>query len=139
MTTERIKSIGILISTLIIGVLLGLLIPGFYHKYNGGHGQSRQEMAGHRPGGKGDWFANTLNKIVEPDSLQREKIKPVTSWAASRMDSIEQNAHRQAGQVLDSVRTQLRPIITDEQWNRLEKFDQQAKTNWHGRGKDKGR
>ena len=89
MTTERIKSIGILIATLIIGIFLGLLIPGFYYKATGEHRQNREPNSALKPERKADWFVQKLNEIVEPDSLQKEKIKPLFSWAGSRLDSVD--------------------------------------------------
>ena len=135
MTTERIKSIGILIVTLIVGVFIGLLVPGFFHKVSGRHGQNKGESGTHKPARKGDWFVHKLNEIVKPDSLQKEKIKPVIAWASSRLDSIEQSANSQASRILDSVKIQLRPIITEAQWSRLEAYDQQAKNKWHRHGR----
>lgn len=136
MTTERIKSIGILVATLIIGVFLGLLVPGLFHKFDRRHGMER---GGPMPERKGDWFVRTLHRIVQPTSEQEAKFKPVASWAAARLDSIEQLANAEAKRVLDSVKTQLHPIVTEEQWSRLEKFDEQAKEKWHGHGPRGGR
>ncbi len=39
--------------------------------------------------------------------------------------------------VLDSVKSQLRPIITAEQQKRLDHFDANVKKKWKGRGKPK--
>jgi hypothetical protein len=128
MTTERVKSIGILIATLIIGIFLGLLIPGFYYKATGGHHQITDDNNARKPD---DWFVQKLNEIVKPDSLQQEKIKPLFSWAGSQLDSVEQSANAQAITILDSVKTKLRSIVTDTQWSRLEKYEQQAKSKWH--------
>jgi hypothetical protein len=38
--------------------------------------------------------------------------------------------------VLDSVKSELKPLLNDEQWKRLEEFDTKAKSNWRG-GKGK--
>lgn len=122
-------------ATLIIGVFLGLLVPGLFHKFDRRHGMERGPM----PERKGDWFVHTLHRIVQPTSEQEAKFKPVASWAAARLDSIEQLANAEAKRVLDSVKTQLHPIVTEEQWSRLEKFDEQAKEKWHGRGPRGGR
>lgn len=136
MTTERIKSIGILIATLIIGVFFGLLVPGLFHKFDRRQGMGR---GGPMPERRGDWFVTTLNRVVKPTDEQQEKFKPVADWAAARLDSIEQSANAEAKRVLDSVKTQLHPIVTEEQWSRLEKFDEHAKERWHGRGPRGGR
>lgn len=133
MTSERKKSIIILIATLIFGVLLGLLVPGFTHKlYERGtretHG--RQYDAEH----KKKWFVGTINRIIQPDSLQAKQIKPITEWAAVQIDSLESSANQHMSKVLDSVKSQLKPILTDAQQKRLDEFDAKAKSNWNKGG-----
>src|SRR3954470_21458748 len=131
MTKERMKSIGVLVATLVIGVLLGLLIPGFYHKARG-----RNEQQGNRGSHeyanekRHDWFEQKLTHILGADSTQRDKIKPIATWAAARLESIETSAKLNASHVLDSMKVQLRPIVTDEQMQKLEAFERDAKSKW---------
>jgi hypothetical protein len=135
MTGERRKSILILIGTLIIGILLGLLVPGFFYKMNRKrngqfNGRPQQEM-----NRKGDWFAATINRIVQPDSTQAKQIRIITDNASVKIDSIESGANLRMSEVLDSVKIQLKPVLNDDQWKRLEEFDAKAKSNWHsGKG-----
>ncbi|HEX5168219.1 MAG TPA: hypothetical protein VFW11_03540 [Cyclobacteriaceae bacterium] len=131
MTNERKKSIIILVSTLTIGIILGILIPGFFYKVN--HRQLHSGQPRHEPPGKREWFVGTINRIVMPDSAQSRQIRPITAWAATEIDSIEQRANAQMGNVLDSVKSQLKPILTPGQWERLDKFDAEAKGRWNGR------
>jgi hypothetical protein len=132
MTGERRKSILILIGTLIIGILLGLLVPGVFHKMNRKregqfNGKPREEMSR-----KGDWFASTINRIVQPDSMQAKQIKIITDNASIKIDSIESGANLRMSEVLDSVKNQLKPLLNEDQRKRLEEFDAKAKSNWHG-------
>lgn len=135
MTKERIKSISILAATLLFGILLGLMVPGFIHKLNN-HRDGRGTRMERPMAAKGDWFVKTLYRVVKPDSTQREKIKPVADWAAARMDSLEQSMNSEAAAILDSAKAQLRPILNDEQWARLEKFNGEAREKW---GRHRGR
>jgi hypothetical protein len=79
----------------------------------------------------------TINRIVEPDSLQAGQIKPITEWAVLQIDSIEHSANEQMSDILDSVKSQLRPIITETQMSRLEEFDRKARESWRG-GQNRG-
>jgi hypothetical protein len=129
MTSERRKSVVVLAATLLIGILLGLLIPGFFNKWekrgkggNRGHDQNTEH--------KKDWFVGTMNRIIQPDSLQARQIKPVTEWASIEIDSLESRANHTMTIILDSVKNQLRPILTPEQQSRLDKFDANARQAW---------
>jgi hypothetical protein len=136
MTNERKKSIIILIATLIFGILLGLLVPGAIHKFGERGVRSREGHgidgdAGH----KKDWFTGTLYRVIQPDSLQAQKIRPILANASNQIDSLEISSNNQLAAVLDSVKQQLKPLLTDDQWSRLNEFDTRAKNKWRGRGK----
>ncbi|MBL7858973.1 MAG: hypothetical protein JNM57_14880 [Cyclobacteriaceae bacterium] len=130
MNNDKKKSIMALSITLIIGVLLGLLIPGAFHKI-----RQRGERGSRGPHytleHKQKWFASTIHRIIQPDSLQAQQIKPVTDWAAIGIDSIERSANLQMSNLLDSVKVQLNPLLSHEQRKRLEEFDTKAKANWN--------
>lgn len=137
MTSERRKSIFILCTTLVVGILLGLLIPGLFHKLGNRPKYSNRDH-GPEPKNKREWFAGTLNKIIQPDSTQSKRINPIIQWAASEIDSVEHSANKQMSTILDSVKIQLKPILTDEQQTRLNSFDANAKKTW-GKGGDRRR
>jgi hypothetical protein len=135
MTSERRKSILILSATLIVGILIGLLVPGFFHKYEGRrHGRGGREISNER---KKEWFASTIYKIVKPDSAQVKQIKPITEWASQQIEAIEISSNSQMSAVLDSVKVQLKPILTDEQQQRLVEFHERAQGRWKGKDEDK--
>lgn len=132
MTSERKKAILILSAMLIVGFVSGFLVHGFISRYQHSH---QQERGGHgrRPGDKKDWFVGTIYRIVQPDSAQSKEIKPITQWAASQIDSVEQYSNQRLADILDSVKIQLKPIITAEQLKRLDDFDAKARGQWRGR------
>jgi len=134
MTNERKKAILTLAVTLIVGILLGMLLPGLFHKMNG---RGYEKRGGGRPGmdHKKEWFTGTIYRIVQPDSAQAKQIKPIAKWAASKIDSIEASSNRGLAAILDSVKIKLKPIITEEQFKRLNEFDSKAKGQWHGKGR----
>ncbi|HTJ53018.1 MAG TPA: hypothetical protein VL443_26370 [Cyclobacteriaceae bacterium] len=133
MTSERRKSILILSATLLVGIVLGLLVPGFFYKLgrhdHGGHGRRGDGPMEH----KKDWFVSTIYRVAQPDSAQAKQIKPITHWAAQEIERIETTANHEMSVVLDSVKIQLKPILTDEQRKRLEEFESNAKSHWKGR------
>ena len=131
MTSERKKAILIVSAVVIVGFVSGFLVHGFINRYQHSH---QQERGGHsrRPGDKKDWFVGTIYRIVQPDSAQSDQIKPITKWAASQIDSVEQYSNQRLADILDSVKVQLKPIITEEQLKRLDEFDAKAKGQWRG-------
>ncbi|MEK6780937.1 MAG: hypothetical protein AABY93_04495 [Bacteroidota bacterium] len=136
MTNERKKTILILSATLIVGILIGLLIPGFFHKYQGNNQRGRgvrDRSSDH----KKEWFVRTIYNVVKPDSAQAKQIKPITDWASQQIAAIEISSNSQMSAILDSVKIQLKPILTAEQQQRLTEFHSKAQGRW--KGKEKGR
>jgi regulator of extracellular matrix RemA (YlzA/DUF370 family) len=133
MTSERRKSILILCATLIVGILIGLLVPGFFHKYQGGrqHGRGGRDMGNER---KKEWFASTIFRVVKPDSAQAKQIKPIADWASQQIEAVENSSNSQMSAILDSVKVQLKPILTEEQQQRLTEFHEKADGRWKGHG-----
>ena len=132
MTSERKKTILILIGVLILGFLSGFLVHGFVFRQQRSHQQERSGQAQMREHKK-DWFVGTIHRIVRPDSAQAKQIKPITTRAAAQIDSVERYSNQQLADILDSVKVQLEPILTPEQLQRLNDFDSRAKGHWRGR------
>jgi hypothetical protein len=131
MTSERRNSILILCATLIVGILIGLLVPGFVHKYRGGgqHGRGGRDMGNKS---KKEWFASTIYRVVKPDSAQAKQIKPIADWASQQIEAVEVSSNSQMSDILDSVKVQLKPILTEEQQQRLTEFHTKADGRWKG-------
>lgn len=133
MTRERKIALLILSATLVVGILLGLLIPAFIHKYRR-RGEFRQHslrQESHRNGGsKSEWFANTIHEIVRPDSSQALQIRSITTWAAEEIEALEVSSNSRMSNILDSVKLQLQPILTEEQQARLIEFQEKTHGHW---------
>jgi hypothetical protein len=134
MTSERKKSIIVLITTFLLGIALGFLTPGIVRKLGEREQRTTLGPAG-RPSHKREWFIVMLHRVVQPDSAQLVHIQPVTEWASIQIDSIENSANRQMSFVLDSVKSTLTPVLTPEQQKRLEEFDARAQGHWKQRGR----
>jgi hypothetical protein len=139
MNTERKKAILTLTGTLLIGILLGILVPGIVRKVRkeGDHARGNRGGRKMEVENKKEWFTGAIYKIVQPDSNQIRKIKPIAEWASTQIDSIEASSNAGLATVLDSVKKQLKPIITEKQFKRLEEFDSKAKGHWRDRGRHK--
>jgi hypothetical protein len=131
MTSERKKSILILAMTLVVGILIGLLVPGFFHKLEnrGRYGNREHDQ---NPNRKRE-FAGLMNRVLQPDSLQAKQLQPIFAWAAAQIDSVGSQANQRMGSIFDSLKIQVKPILTAEQQERLEKFDANAKEKWGSR------
>jgi hypothetical protein len=134
MNSERKKAVLMLSGTLIIGILIGTLADALVEKaWHSDH---------HRGGGRGmgsgnkkEWFTGTIYRIIEPDSAQVKQIKPITLWASQQIDSLEISSNEKLASVLDSVKKQLKPIISAEQFKRLDEFDSKARGHWRSGGR----
>jgi hypothetical protein len=133
MTRERRITILVLIGTLVVGILIGMLTPGLFHKYRG-RMQRGKGGPENTDGGKKEWFAHTINRIVQPDSVQSKKIEPITTWASQQIEAVEVSSNARMSEILDSVKVQLQPILTDEQQQRLSEFRNKAQGKWKGEG-----
>jgi hypothetical protein len=156
MTTERKKAILYLSLTLIAGILLGIVIRGaigrFHRRGNNrqftynhrmfdrgrfgdnrfghdrfGHGGPGNAMSGHegRPG-----LMHTVFRVVHPDSSQAVKIRPIVKEASNRIHAIGRKGGRETMVIIDSLRLELKPILTAEQFKRLEDFTEKARRRW---------
>lgn len=130
MTSERKKAIATLTATLIVGILIGVLVPGFVGRFREGRRHPMNERGRGRGDDKKAWFAHTIYKIVRPDSAQAQKIKPITEWASQEIEQVENTSNQQLIRIMDSVKVQLKPIISEEQIKRLDGFSERAKGHW---------
>jgi hypothetical protein len=133
MNKERRKSIIIIVITLVFGILLGLLIPATVHKVQRWSNAGQRELLKQE---RKNRFTVKLMRVLEPDSTQRKQIKPSVEWAATRIESIETAANSQIESVLDSLDTRIKPVLSEDQKERLAQFRQRAarKDHRHGRG-----
>lgn len=129
MTSERKKAIATLSATLLVGIFIGILVPGFVGRFREG-GRHPMEVRGRRGDDKKAWFEHTLYKVVQPDSAQAQKIKPITAWASEQVAQIENTSNQELSKVMDSVNVQLKPIVTPEQLKRLDNFSERARGHW---------
>ncbi|MBS1680658.1 MAG: hypothetical protein JST48_03015 [Bacteroidetes bacterium] len=120
MTPERKKTIAIVIGTFLIGVLIGVLGTGLlarqhYNKEKIPHDKeirvsSRQKL-----------LKKILNKI-HADSIQEKTIRPIIEKTLDDIDSIQTRSRREGIAAIDSMETQLKPMLNQDQIDRLKKI-----------------
>ena len=110
--TASTKSVLMLFSTLLIGMLLGSLITG---AANNRRMRNLAEMRSARG------LAYYLEDVVRPDSEeQREAIRAVLEEAAPKFAETMMESRERMRELTDSVRAELDPLLTEEQRQRLE-------------------
>ena len=107
----QIKSSLIIIFTLMIGLLLGVLIDRTIMRVQ------FQKRVGRMRSPEG--FIHMMERIVEPDESQREEIIKILNKYSNRFHEIAANSHAKMVIVMDSLRTELDPVLTGEQKARL--------------------
>ena len=113
MTTDRKKAALYLGVTLIAGMLLGALILGAFGRFRE-RGRSSHE-------GKKGGLSHFIERAVKPSAEQSAKIKPLAEKASARIEVLQGGCNAEIKTVLDSLRTQLQPILSKDQ---LEEFDE---------------
>jgi hypothetical protein len=110
--TASTKSVLMLFSTLLIGVLLGSLTTG---AMNNRRMHNLAEMRSARG------LAFYLEDVVQPVSEeQREAIRAVLEEAAPKFAETMMESRERMRELTDSVRAELDPLLTEEQRQRLE-------------------
>jgi len=113
MFSPRTKSVLILIATLVLGVLLGAVLTGWWV-------QSRVDRL--RAVRTSDGFVERVVRRVEPVSTaQRDSITEITQYRARQLSDLRQSHRRDTRAILDSLCQDLQPVLTDEQAARLER------------------
>ncbi len=139
MTPERRKALLIIAATFVGGIIIGALVTGmfarqFYHGRDGGRTKGKDMRDGRRGS-----LTDKIYRVVKADSSQRERMKPIIEQAMTQIDSLEARGDREAKGHLDSLKVKLRPILSSDQMETLEKFlsFKHKPENDHEKGHDK--
>jgi hypothetical protein len=112
-TKNRLKSAGIIIVTMIIGMVLGGLITARIVHDRMDRIESVRSQRG---------FTRFIERSIEYESPeQREQVAKILEGTAESMFSHLRLSREQTRQILDSARVELRKVLSDEQMERLEK------------------
>ena len=86
MTNERKKAVLYLVLTLVFGILIGALIPGFFGRFHEG-GRMRDQ--------RGGGLTHIISRVVKPDSVQATRIKPIIAQTASRIEGLQNGCNQE--------------------------------------------
>jgi uncharacterized membrane-anchored protein YhcB (DUF1043 family) len=129
----QVKPALIIISTLLIGIVLGALMSRTL-------ADSRHQRIGDmmRP----DMLSMRLIEVIEPlESDQREVVTAIVDKTASRVRDLTHETRFEMHAMMDSMFAELKPLLTDEQNARLEKHlgDKRARAGKMERRMGRGR
>ena len=110
--TSQTKSALLLGGALVTGVLLGALIVGAFVSQRVDRLDALREPTR---------LARFMEDAIEPTSpAQRDSIRAVLRYRARQTAAILQDTRRDLRTVQDSLRADLRPLLSDEQLSRLQ-------------------
>jgi hypothetical protein len=105
------KTALILLGTLVLGIIIGVLLGGPIARHHLRHPFPRR--------GPED-FGAMMEMIIDPDETQREAIRDVLDRHSHRFMQINSRFRDEMSAMMDSLRQDLSPILTEEQQARLD-------------------
>ena len=109
--TARTKSILLLLGTLLIGMLLGAFVHTLMVEDRIERITSLRSRAG---------FVRFMENMIEPtDDAQRAAIRDVLEETAERLDAHHAGSREAVEEIMESFRTSLDSLLTEEQVNAL--------------------
>ena len=128
MNTNQSKSFLLLITTLLIGIVIGMLANGYWTRHR--IADMRQTME------KADLFIEEIQETLSLDEATAEQIRPILAVHFARMKEIQQGFRQEMRGEREQFRAALEPHLSAEQMDRLEqKLRLRGKK---GRGKRRG-
>jgi hypothetical protein len=122
MTPERKRALITILTTLVIGILIGALGVGLWSKQS----QRSRSSAAWRKDGK-EAFVKKIFAVVEADSSQAKQLRPLLNETMAEIDSLQKQTDREVTKVLDSFEVKLRPILSEKQMQQLKEFHQRGR------------
>jgi len=119
--SDKAKAITAAIAVLLIGVAIGALAVGPVIARH--HFRHADRMHGQ------EGFVAALEGRIKPTPDQAGAVESILNKYAARLDSLRTGQRKQAEAIFDSLDTEMAPILTPEQKERLESLRR------HGHGK----
>ena len=109
--TTKVKTLIILLSTLVIGVAVGALASGAL--------RDRREHEIHRmpPHHR---FLRSMHEIIQPTEGQADALDNILDRRSKQLSELNERHQSEVFAIMDSMRTELASVLTDEQRTRLE-------------------
>ena len=113
------KTTIVLISIFFLGILLGLVVDRTIIEH-----QMKERFSRLR---NPRMLGFLLERVIQPTAEQREKIDNILKKYADDMFEKRHQAMKEAGALMDSLRNELEPILTEQQKKRLEEHRRRLK------------
>jgi Spy/CpxP family protein refolding chaperone len=108
----KTKTTLIILGTFVIGIIIGALASGTWRQKR----EHRFErMMPHQR------FLRVMERIIQPTDEQREAIDQILKKRSEQISAIQEEHESEVQAILDSLRSDLASVLTEEQRARLEK------------------
>jgi hypothetical protein len=122
--SPRTKSVLLLVVTLLLGIVLGGVLTGWWVQNRADRVRALRTPSG---------FVERVVERVEPTSAaQRDSVEVIARRAARQLERLRRSHRQQTMTVLDSMRVELRTVLSEEQINTL---DRRLQRRHRGRGR----
>lgn len=111
MKNNKIKSSLILLVTLIIGAAIGFQISEISIKKKFEEMESIRERGG---------FLNTFDRIIKPEKEQKAIVDSIIISYHNRIELVTEGSMKEVGGLIDSMITELKNVLNEEQYKRLQ-------------------
>jgi len=111
--SPRTKSVLLLVVTLLLGIVLGGVLTGWWVQNRADRVRALRTPSG---------FVERVVERVEPTSAaQRDSVEVIARRAARQLERLRRSHRQQTMTVLDSMRTELGVVLSEEQINTLDR------------------
>jgi hypothetical protein len=118
--SDKTKAITTAVAVLLIGIAIGALVVGpviarhHFRRTDRTHGREH--------------FVAALEGRIKPSPSQAGEVEAILNKYADRLDSLRTSQRKEAEAIFDSLDTELAPVLTPEQRERLESQRRHSRT-----------
>ncbi len=106
----KIKPIWVALTTLIMGVMLGMLITGHITK---------KRLHSFTKFRTEEGFRHRFLEIINPDEEQMKQLRPIIEKYGERHHEITDSVHDRVRELMKAFHDEMEPLLTEEQKERL--------------------
>ena len=121
----KVKAVVVISATLILGFAIGFLTSGMIN---------HQRMRKFRSFNSMESFKQRTIHILEPTEEQLKEILPLIDEYAKKMDEIRKDFGKEFFALINDFHNELKPLLTEEQIERLESLMRPPQRNSRHRG-----
>jgi SpoVK/Ycf46/Vps4 family AAA+-type ATPase len=111
----KLKSVLMILATLIVGVLIGaLVLAPWMVRYRIRHLAEMRTPEG---------FASRLEQVIRPDKVQADEVRAILERHSERFREVSASHRAEMFALMDSLRSDLATVLTAEQLERLKTHD----------------